>query len=111
MTDPAYRVLWHPAVRDDFKRITPDTVDTLVHSAHDHLTRAPQHLGQPLKGTTQSLWRMRWGDYRLVYTIRHDIREVWVLGAQRRDIVYRAAHLQHLMRLAAEVHQLSAGRQ
>ena len=103
MSDP-YRVLWHPAAREDFAPLDAVTVDTLVRSAHDRLARAPQHFGQPLKGTTHLLWRMRWGDYRLVYTIRQASREVWVLGSQRRDIVYRASHLQRLTRLAAALH-------
>jgi len=57
-------------------------------------------IGEPLRGTAQRLWRLRYSQYRLVYTVRPAAHEVWILSVQTRDIVYRKTHLQRLLRLA-----------
>ena len=101
----AFRVLWHPDVRRDLAKIPPPTVDAIVKAAHERLSDAPLLIGEPLRGTAQRLWRLRYSQYRLIYTVRPVPREVWVLSVQTRDIVYRTTHLQRLLRLALQLRQ------
>ena len=102
---PTYRVVWHAAVRDDLAKIPRSTVDSLVKATDYRLSQAPHVIGTPLRGTTNLLWRLRFGSYRIVYTVNVRAKEVWILAAQRRDIVYRDPHLSSLLKLAVVVQQ------
>ncbi len=98
-----FRVLWHPEVRRDLAKIPPSTVNAIAHAAQERLSQAPLLIGEPLRGTAQRLWRLRYSQYRLVYTVRPASHEVWILSVQTRDIVYRTTHLQRLLRLAVQL--------
>lgn len=102
---PAYQVLWHSGIKEDLEKVSPSEVERLVRAARDRLARAPEFIGQPLKGTTRLLWKLRFGKYRVVYTLNARAREVWVLSIQGRDIVYRPSHLESLLRLAMALRQ------
>lgn len=97
---PAHKVLWHSGVKDDLEKVAPSEVERLVRAAEYRLSRAPEFIGQPLKGTTRLLWKLRFGKYRIVYTLNSSAKEVWVLSIQTRDIVYRPSHLESLLKLA-----------
>lgn len=96
----AFRVFWHAEVRHDLAKTPAPTVAAIVKAAQERLSQAPLLIGEPLRGTAQRLWRLRYSQYRLVYTVRPATHEVWILSVQTRDIVYRKAHLQRLLRLA-----------
>lgn len=100
-----FRVLWHPEVRRDLAKIPPTTVEAIAKAARERLSQAPLLIGEPLRGTAQRLWRLRYSQYRLIYTVRPTSHEVWILSVQTRDIVYRTTHLQRLLRLAFQLRQ------
>ena len=102
---PPFRVFWHAEVRKDLAEIPPPIVKTLVRAASERLSKAPLLIGEPLRGTAQRLWRLRSSKYRLVYTVLPSTHEVWVLSVQTRDIIYRASHLQRLLRVALTLRQ------
>jgi len=102
---PAYKVVWHIAVRGDLAKIPRSTVDSLVKAVDYRLSQAPHVIGTPLRGTTNLLWRLRFGSYRVVYTVNVRAKEVWILSAQRRNIVYRDPHLSSLLKLAMILQQ------
>ncbi|MBI2094269.1 MAG: type II toxin-antitoxin system RelE/ParE family toxin [Candidatus Omnitrophica bacterium] len=104
---PTYKIVWHPAIRADLARIPRSTVESIAKAVDHRLARAPHLLGTPLRGTTSMLWRIRFGRYRVVYTIHARFKEVWVLSVQRRDIVYRDPHLFSLLQLAIALQQSS----
>lgn len=47
---------------------------------------APQHYGKPLRKTLKGYWKLRVGDYRVVFKISGD--EIWILGIIHRKDVY-----------------------
>ena len=102
---PAYTVVWHAAVRGDLAKIPRSTVESLAKAVNYRLSQAPHVIGTPLRGTTNLLWRLRFGSYRVVYTVNVRSKEVWVLTVQRRDIVYRDPHLSSLLKLAVVLQQ------
>ncbi len=109
--EPGYKVRWHQEIKKDLSKITPSTVETLVRIAEHRLPRGPQLIGQPLKGTVNLLWRIRFSKYRIVYTLNAKAKEVWVLSVQGRNEVYRHSHIQSMLRLAVALHeQLERGR-
>ncbi len=105
VSSPAFRVLWHTEVKRDLVKIPPVTVNAIANAAQERLSQAPLFIGEPLRGTAQRLWRLRYSQYRLIYTVRPAAYEVWILSVQTRDIVYRTTHLQRLLRLALQLQQ------
>ncbi|MEW6606106.1 MAG: type II toxin-antitoxin system RelE/ParE family toxin [bacterium] len=51
------------------------------------LTTAPHHYGKPLRKTLKGYWKIRVGDYRVVYKMMEN--EVWILGIIHRKDVYK----------------------
>lgn len=95
-----YRVQWHPEVKDDLENIHPSLVDSMVEGAEYRLSRAPTHIGKPLRGTANKLWRIRFGKLRIVYTINFKSKEVWVLAVRNRETVYKHPHVLGLLKMA-----------
>jgi mRNA-degrading endonuclease RelE of RelBE toxin-antitoxin system len=102
---PEYRVLWHPETKKDLSKIGMAAVDSLVQTTRHRFSRAPHLIGQPLKGTTHLLWKIRFSKYRIIYTLNTKAKEVWVLSVQGRDEVYRYSHIQSLLRMAVALHE------
>ncbi len=100
---PLYRVFWHPQIKVDFAKITTSLTESIVKAAEHRLSRASQFIEEPLKGTTNLLWKISFSKYRIVYTMNEKAKEVWVLSVQKREIVYRDKHLQSLLKLAVAI--------
>jgi mRNA interferase RelE/StbE len=52
----------------------------------ERLMTAPQHYGEPLRKSLKGYWKLRVGDYRVVFKVVEN--EVWVLGIINRKDVY-----------------------
>jgi len=52
------------------------------------LTTAPHLYGEPLRKTLRGYWKLRVGDYRVVFKIVEEA--VWILGIIHRKKVYEA---------------------
>ena len=52
------------------------------------LTTSPHLYGEPLRKTLRGYWKLRVGDYRVVFKIAGE--EVWILGIIHRKNVYEA---------------------
>ena len=100
---PSYRIFWHQRIKEDFSKIPIVLTETMIKAAEFRLSRAPHLIGQPLKGTANKLWRIRFDKYRIVYTLKAN--EVWVLSVQKREVIYQNRHVQALLRLALAIHQ------
>jgi mRNA-degrading endonuclease RelE of RelBE toxin-antitoxin system len=100
-----YAVRFHPRLKADTKKLSHPDLVKLVRAAEDRLGRAPELVGEPLRGVKTSLWKMRFGKYRVIYTINFHAQAVWVLSIQTRDIVYEPQHVDSLLRVALAMHQ------
>ncbi len=49
----------------------------------------PRHIGRALKGSLQSFWRYRVGDYRLICSIEDKIVTILVLRVDHRREIYK----------------------
>lgn len=84
-----YTLLYHPAVkREDLKVIPRKIRSRLARAVKTRLTSEPARYGAPLKGTLRPYWKLRVGDYRIVYKIVNG--EVWILAILHRKEVYAA---------------------
>ncbi len=82
-----YRVLYHPmVVSRDLPRLDPPTRLRIRTAIERKLTTRPEAAAKPLAHTTQRLWSLRVGDWRVVFALRDD--EIWVLRIGHRREVY-----------------------
>jgi len=85
-----YTLRYHPRVaEDDLPEIPTNLRQRLARSIERRLTTAPEHYGGPLKGSLKGYWKLRVGDYRVVFKITAS--EVWILTILHRKAVYEEA--------------------
>lgn len=76
---------------EDFKFIDRSSQKAILKDIHKKLTIAPQEYGMPLLGELKGYWRLRVGDYRIIYKIKEETVEVLIIkvGIRRDDEVYK----------------------
>lgn len=76
---------------EDFKDIDRADQQKIVKSIRKKLTIDPEGYGKPLKGNLMGLWKLRVGQYRVVYDIKKDKVLVCVIkvGFRRDEEVYQ----------------------
>ena len=76
----------HAVATEDIPRIPSNLHRRIAKAIESRLARAPQQYGAPLRKTLRGYWKLRVGDYRVVYKIEGN--EVLILGIQHRKTVY-----------------------
>lgn len=85
-----YALVYHPLVAsDDIPAIPRNLQRRLARAIEARLTTAPKRYGEPLRGPFHGYWKLRVGDYRVVYRIVR--QEVWILTILHRKRVYELA--------------------
>ncbi|MBM4307677.1 MAG: type II toxin-antitoxin system RelE/ParE family toxin [Deltaproteobacteria bacterium] len=79
---------YHPDVKSIDIPLLDAKLQTRIKSAVERrLMTAPHLYGEPLRKTLHGYWKLRVGDYRVVFKIVGE--EVWVLGIIHRKKVYK----------------------
>ncbi len=81
----SYRVLLHPKAAEFLKKCSAETSRRISRRLGE-LGDKPEKNGERLRHS--SFWRLRIGDYRAIYTIDEEKREVIVLFIGHRRDVY-----------------------
>ncbi len=82
-----FTVRYHSAVRDlDIKRLDQKTKDRIRRAIETRLMTSPHEYGQPLRRTLKGYWKLRVGDYRVVFKIGKG--EILILGICNRKEIY-----------------------
>ncbi len=87
-----YRVVIDELVlTEDFKRITQPGRQRIIKAIRKKLSTEPERFGAPIKGPLKGYWKLRVGEYRVVYEIRKGEVLVYVIavGFRRNEEVYR----------------------
>lgn len=82
----SFAVIFHPAVKDDAAAIAKAIRERIRSAIATRLTSEPALYGKPLRGTLAGYWKLRVGDWRVVYAIRGE--EVIVFAIKHRNRVY-----------------------
>lgn len=83
----AFEIRYHPEVKTvDLPRIDARLKKRLQNAIETRLVTAPHQYGSPLRKTLKGYWKLRVGDYRVVYKIVEN--EVWILAVIHRKKVY-----------------------
>ena len=87
MVDSPFVLLYHPDVKAvDLPKLDAKIKDRLKKAIETRLASAPHQYGEPLRKTLKGYWKLRVGDYRVVFKIVEN--EVWILGIIHRKEVY-----------------------
>jgi mRNA interferase RelE/StbE len=84
----------------DFKKIDLQHQRKIIRTIRQRLMTKPKEYGEPLRGDLKGFWKLRVGEYRVIYEIVEEqvIVSVIKVGLRRDYEVYRAA----LTRLGSE---------
>ena len=81
-----FELRYHPAVRDcDIPRLDQKARARIRKALEDRLMTAPHKYGLPLRKNLKGYWKLRVGDYRVVFKIADT--EVFILGIRHRKDV------------------------
>ncbi len=82
-----YRFVYHPdVVGKDLPRLSVDVADRIPRAVSTRLTIQPTYYGEALRHQYKGYWKLRVGDYRVIYKIVG--QEVWVYRVGHRRDVY-----------------------
>jgi mRNA interferase RelE/StbE len=82
-----FELRYHPDVRDvNIPRINETLKRRIKKAIEERLSTAPHQYGEPLRKTLKGYWKLRVGDYRVVYKVVGN--EVWILAIISRKDVY-----------------------
>jgi mRNA interferase RelE/StbE len=85
---PAYSVIYRPSADKALKKL-PEKVQKRIVTATEELGSNPHPIGSLKLAGEDNLWRIRVGDYRIVYTIENKQLIVLVVRIAHRRDVYR----------------------
>lgn len=79
-------------LKDDFKDIELHHQRRIIKAIRERLSTEPEKFGKPLRGDLKGYWKLRVGEYRVIYEILKERVVVYVIkvGLRRNEEVYRA---------------------
>ena len=82
-----YQLLYHTDVKKiDLPKIDNKNKSMIKRSIEKRLTTRPEVYGKPLQRTLKGYWKLRVGDYRVVFKITGP--EILILGIMHRKNIY-----------------------
>jgi mRNA interferase RelE/StbE len=83
----AFTVKYHPDVKEvDLPRINVKMRERIRRAIESRLMTAPQEYGLPLRKSLRGYWKLRVGDYRVIFKIEREI--VYILAIRHRKTIY-----------------------
>jgi mRNA interferase RelE/StbE len=83
-----YTISYHHLVKSEDIPKLDNTITTRIRKAIEtRLMIAPEDYGEPLRRTLKGYWKLRVGDYRVVFKVEGD--EITILGIRHRRDIYR----------------------
>lgn len=83
-----FELRYHPDVRDvDIPQLNETLKKRIKRAIEERLSISPHQYGEPLRKTLKGYWKLRVGDYRVVYKIEGN--EVWIFAIINRKDVYK----------------------
>ena len=83
-----YTLKYHPSVKTDDLPLLNNDIKLRIKSAIEtRLSAAPHEYGTPLRKTLKGYWKLRVGDYRVIFLIED--QDVLIIGIRHRKEVYK----------------------
>jgi mRNA interferase RelE/StbE len=84
-----FAIAWATPARQAVSRLPEKVATAVVEFLYGSLAASPHRVGKPLKLGLSGLHSARRGDYRVIYRIDDQRREVTVMAIEHRSDVYR----------------------
>jgi len=82
-----YKLIYHPDVKKvDLPKINNQNRTMIKRAIEERLTLQPEAYGKPLQRTLKGYWKLRVGDFRVVFKIIGD--EILILAVMHRKNIY-----------------------
>ena len=82
-----YQIAYLPVVaREDLPKLNADIRKRIQRAIEQRLTTEPHYYGEPLRHQLKGFWKLRVGDYRVIYRIEGRIS--WIIAIGHRKTVY-----------------------
>lgn len=83
----AFTVMYHPDVKNiDLPRVNVKMRERIRRAIESRLMTAPHEYGLPLRKSLRGYWKLRVGDYRIVFKVEGEI--IYVLAIRHRKNIY-----------------------
>ena len=83
----AYRLIYHADVKNaDLPKIDNKNKAMIKRAIKERLAKQPEKYGSPLRRTLKGYWKLRVGDYRVIFKISG--YDIFILGIMNRKSVY-----------------------
>jgi len=83
-----FELRYHPDIREiDIPQLNQTVRYRIKKTIEQRLSISPHQYGEPLKKTLKGYWKLRVGDYRVVYKIERN--EVLIFAIINRTVVHR----------------------
>ena len=83
-----YTLKYHPSVKtEDIPKLDKRTASRIKQAIETRLLSAPQEYGEPLRRTLKGYWKLRVGDYRVVFRVQDD--DILIFGIIHRKEAYQ----------------------
>ena len=83
----AYRLIYHTDVKNtDLAKIDNKNKAMIKRAIKERLSTQPEKYGSPLQRTLKGYWKLRVGDYRVIFKISG--YDILILGIMNRKSVY-----------------------
>ena len=89
-----YRIVVDELVlKKDFRKIGLEDQRKIMRAIRQRLATRPKDYGEPLRGELKGFWKLRVGQFRIIYEIHEDqvVVSIIMAGFRRDEEVYRAA--------------------
>lgn len=83
-----FDVLYRPEVHGDLDDLPGNVQPRIKQAIEERLMTHPHKYGQRLRQSLHDLWRLRTGDYRIVYEVDQEERTVTIWGVLHRKEIY-----------------------
>ena len=82
-----YKLIYHPDVKKtDLPKIDNQNKTMIKRAIEERLATQPEAYGKPLQRTLKGYWKLRVGDFRVVFKIIGD--EILILAVMHRKNIY-----------------------
>ena len=86
-----YKLVYHPTVvSDDIPKLNGAWKKKIKLALEQKLTTEPDLYGKPLRRDLSGCFKLRVGDYRVIYQIKKE--SVFIIVIQHRSVVYKKNH-------------------
>ena len=83
----SYKLIYHPDVKkDDLPKIDKKIRQRIKRAIEERLATQPQIYGKPLQRSLKGYWKLRVGDYRIIFKVSNNT--IFVFGIINRKDVY-----------------------